>query len=106
MPLWRDEVEETMNLGYGKGRLMPTGKRGPVVYVSYKISQQLVQSTDANGSFMKQKTIVHSIDAEADQQIGLGDYDLLVGDEILRLKHIAGDPEWLVLSSNASAILV
>ena len=34
------------------------------------------------------------------------DYDLLVGEEILRLKHIAGDPEWLVLSSNASAILV
>jgi hypothetical protein len=106
MPLWRNEVEETMDLGYGKGRLMPTGKRGPVVYVSYKISQQLVQSTDANGSFMRQKTIVHSIDAEADQQIGLGDYDLLVGDEILRLKHIAGDPEWLILSSNASAILV
>jgi hypothetical protein len=106
MPLWRNEVEETMDLGYGKGRLMPTGKRGPVVYVSYKISQQLVQTTDANGSFMRQKTIVHSIDAEADQKIGLGDYDLLVGDEILRLKHIAGDPEWLVLSSNASAILV
>jgi hypothetical protein len=95
-----------MDLGYGKGRLMPTGKRGPVVYVSYKISQQLVQTTDANGSFMRQKTTVHSIDAEADQQIGLGDYDLLVGDEVLRLKHIAGDPEWLILSSNASAILV
>jgi hypothetical protein len=95
-----------MDLGYGKGRLMPTGKRGPVVYVSYKISQQLVQTTDASGSFMRQKTVVHSIDAEADQKIGLGDYDLLVGDEILRLKHIAGDPEWLVLSSNVSAILV
>ena len=40
-----------MDLGYGKGRLMPTGKRGPVVYVSYKISQQLVRTTDANGSF-------------------------------------------------------
>ena len=85
---------------------MPTGKRGPVVYVSYKISQQLVRMTDANGSFMRLKTIVHSIESEADQRIGLGDYDLLVGDEILRLKHIAGDPEWLVLSSHASAILV
>jgi hypothetical protein len=95
-----------MDLGYGKGRLKPTGKQGPVVYVSYKISQQLVQTTNANGSFMRQKTVVHSIDAEVDQRIGLGDYDLLVGDEILRLKHIAGDPEWLVLSSNASAILV
>jgi hypothetical protein len=95
-----------MELGYGKGRLMPTGKRGPVVYVSYKISQHLVQTTNANGSFLRQKTVVHSIDAEADQQIGLGDYDLLVGEEILRLKHIEGDPEWLILSSNASAILV
>jgi hypothetical protein len=95
-----------MDLGYGKGRLMPTGKRGPVVYVSYKISQQLVRATDDNGSFMRQKTVVHSIEAEADQQIGLGDYDLLVGDEVLRLKHIAGEPEWLILSSNASAILV
>ena len=68
---------------------MPTGKRGPVVYVSYKISQQLVRTTDANGSFMKQKTVVHSIDAEADQKIGLGDYDLVVGDEVLR-DHAAG----------------
>ncbi len=95
-----------MDLGYGKGRLKPTGKQGPVVYVSYKISQQLVRTTDAQGSFMRQKTVVHSIDAEADQKIGLGDYDLVVGDEVLRLKHIAGDPEWLILSSNASAILV
>jgi hypothetical protein len=104
--LWRDEAEETMDLGYGKGRLKPTGKQGPVVYVSYKISQQLVRTTDAKGSFLRQKTVVHSIDAEADQKIGLGDYDLVVGDEVLRLKHIAGDPEWLILSSNASAILV
>jgi hypothetical protein len=35
----------------------------------------------------------------------LGDYDLLVGEEILRLKHVASDPEWLVLSSDVSAIL-
>jgi hypothetical protein len=94
-----------MDVGYGKGRLMPTGKRGPVIYVSYKISQQLVHTTDPNGSFTRQKTVVHSIDAEADQRIDLGDYDLLVGEEIVRLKHIAGDPEWLLLSSNASAIL-
>jgi hypothetical protein len=98
--------EETMNLGYGKGRLVPTGKRGPVTYVSYKISHQLVETTNANGSFLRQKAIVHSIDAEVGQHIGLGDYDLLVGDEIVRLKHVAGDPAWLVLSSNASAICV
>ena len=95
-----------MNLGYGKGRLVPTGKRGPVTYVSYKISQQIVETTDSNGPSLRQKAIVHSIDAEVGQHIGLGDYDLLVGDEIVRLKHVAGDPAWLVLSSNASAICV
>jgi hypothetical protein len=95
-----------MDVGYGKGRLVPTGKRGPGIYVSYKISQQLVETRDANGSFLRKKAVVHSIDAEAGQDIGLGDYDLLVGDEIVRLKRIASDPEWLILSSNVSAICV
>ncbi len=95
-----------MDLGYGKGRLVPTGKRGPVTYVSYKIGHQLVETTNSHGSFLRQKAIVHSIDAEVGQHIALGDYDLLVGDEIVRLKHITGDPEWLVLSSNVSAICV
>ena len=93
-----------MDLGYGKGRLVPTGKRGPVTYVSYKIGHQLVETTNSNGSFLRQKAIVHSIAAEAGQHIGLGDFDLLVGDDIVRLKHVASDPEWLVLSSDASAV--
>jgi hypothetical protein len=93
-----------MDLGYGKGRLVPTGKLGPAIYVSYKISRQLVETTGTNGSLLRQKAIVHSIDAEAGQHIALGDFDLLVGEEIVRLKHIASDPEWLVLSSDASAI--
>jgi hypothetical protein len=95
-----------MDVGYGKGRLVPSGKLGPAIYVSYKISQQLVETKDENGSFLRQKAVVHSIDAEAGQNIGLGDYDLLVGDEIVRLKRIASDPEWLILSSNVSAICV
>ena len=89
-----------MDLGYGKGRLVPTGKGRTGIDVSYKISQQLVETTDSNGSFLRQKAIVHSIAAEAGQHIDLGDFDLLVGDEIVRLKHIADDPEWLVLSSD------
>ena len=83
---------------------MPTGKLGPALYVSYKISQQLVKTTDSNGSFLRQKAIVHSIAAEPGQNIDLGDFDLIVGDDIVRLKHIASDPEWLVLSSDTSAI--
>jgi hypothetical protein len=67
---------------------------------------QLVETTSSNGSFLRQKAVVHSIDAEVDQPIGLGDYDLLIGDEIIRLKHIADDPAWLILSSNASAVCV
>jgi hypothetical protein len=93
-----------MGLGYGKGKLVPTGKLGPAIYVSYKISQQLVKTTDANGSFLRQKAVVHSIEAEPGQSIELGDFDLIVGDDIVRLKHIASDPEWLVLSSDPSAI--
>src|ERR1700678_3380790 len=61
-----------MGLGYGKGRLVPTGKRGPAIYVSYKISQQFVEATDSNGSFRRQKAVVHSIAAEAGQHIDLG----------------------------------
>jgi hypothetical protein len=95
-----------MGLGYGKGRLVPVGKREPAIYVSYKISQQLVETKDSNGSSLRQKAVVHSIAAEPGQHIGLGDFDLLVGEEIVRLKHIASDPEWLVLSSDASAICI
>ena len=94
-----------MGLGYGKGRLIPTGTRGPAIYVSYKISQQIVETTDSNGPSLRKKSIVHSIAAEAGQQIGLGDFDLVVGDDIVRLKHVANDPEWLVLSSNAAVAL-
>ena len=90
----RYETRETMGLGYGKGRLVPTGKLGPALYVSYKISQQLVRTTDSAGSFLRQKAVVHAITPEPGQNIDFGDFDLIVGDEILRLKHIAGDPEW------------
>ena len=93
-----------MEFGYGKGKLVPTGKIGPAMYVSYKISQQMVKTNDVHGSSMREKAVVHSIEAEPGQNIQLGDFDLIVGEEILRLKHIASEPEWLILSSNAAAI--
>lgn len=93
-----------MDLEYGKGRLVPTGKLAPAIYVSYKISRQMVEANDPNGSFLRQKAIVHSIDAEPGQNIDLGDFDLIIGDDMVRLKHIGSDPEWLVLSSDTSAI--
>ncbi|MGC2400171.1 MAG: hypothetical protein WA510_10330 [Acidobacteriaceae bacterium] len=93
-----------MGLGYGKGRLVPTGKLGPAIYVSYKISQQLVKTNDSHGSFLREKAVVHAIEPEPGQSIGLGDFDLIIGGEIVRLKHVASDPEWLVLSSDTSVI--
>jgi hypothetical protein len=90
--------------GYGYGRLVPTGKRAPAMNVSYRISHQMVETKHSNGSFLRQKAVVHSIAAEADQPIALGDFDLLVGDQIVRLKHVANHPEWLILSSDVSAI--
>ena len=83
---------------------MPTGKGGPAIYVSYKISRQFVEAQDSKGSFRRQKAVVDSIAAEAGQHIELGDFDLLVGEDVLRLKHIDSDPEWLILSSDASCI--
>src|ERR1700761_685126 len=96
-------MRSRMGFGYGKGRLVPTGKPGPAIYVSYKISQQLVKSTEPQGSFLREKAVVHSIEAEPGKQIGLGDFDLIVGDDILRLKHIESEPEWVPLSFLAPA---
>ena len=89
---------------YGKGTLVPTGSAAPSIVVTFRITQQARESKEASGWFAPPKTVVHSISAEAGQHIGLGDFDLLVGGTIVRLKHIANDPEWLVLSSNVSAI--
>jgi hypothetical protein len=94
----------TMEQIYGKGTLIPTGKHAPALNVSYQISQQLVEIKDSNGSFLRPKAVVHSIAAEAGQFIALGDFDLLVADRVVRLKHVASSPEWLVLSSNASLV--
>jgi hypothetical protein len=90
-----------MDQEFGKGTLVPTGKHAPCIDVRYRITQQ----PDAtNGPFVRQKVVVHSIAAEAGQHIALGDFDLLVGDKVVRLKHTASDPEWLILSSNVPAI--
>jgi hypothetical protein len=90
-----------METGFGTGTLVPSGKRAPAINVSFKISQQMVQARDGNGA-LRPRPVVHSVAAEAGQPIELGDFDLLVGKELVRLKHVANEPEWLVLSSNAA----
>lgn len=89
----------------GKGKLVPTGKGAPCIDVNYQISRQLVETTESNSPFVRSKAVVHSIAAEAGQHIELGDFDLLVDNKIVRLKHVANDPEWLVLSSNTAALI-
>lgn len=88
--------------GQGKGRVVPTRKLEPSYDVSYEISHVPCE-TAAPGDHPagQQKAVVHSIVCDPPQDLPLGDFDLLVDDRILRLKHKAGDPEWLVLSSNA-----
>ena len=93
-----------MEQSYGKGTLVPTGNTAPSIVVTFRITQQTAETKEGKGRSAPPKTVVHSISAEAGQHIGLGDFDLLVGGTIVRLKHIANDPEWLVLSSNVSAI--
>ena len=90
---------------YGKGRLVPSGKWEPSIDVSFQVSQKLVQTRDSNGLSLGKNPVVRSIAAESGQHIALGDFDLLVGNELVRLKHVATEPEWLVLSSDASALL-
>jgi len=93
-----------MEQAYGKGTLVPTGKHSPALDVRYQISLQTVEVKEANGSFLRDKAIVHSIVEVQGRRIELGDFDLLVGDRLVRLKHVANEPEWLVLSSSASRI--
>jgi hypothetical protein len=93
-----------MEQGFGKGTLVPSGKRAPAINVSFKISQQMVQTRDGSGA-SGPRPVVHSVAAEAGQPIELGDFDLLVGKELVRLKHVANEPKWLVLSSNVAVSL-
>jgi hypothetical protein len=93
-----------MEQGFGTGTLVPSGKRAPAINVSFRISQQMVKTRDDIGA-LSPRPVVHSIAAEAGQPIDLGDFDLLVGEAIVRLKHVPDDPEWLVLSSNAAVAL-
>jgi hypothetical protein len=93
-----------MEQGLKTGTLVPSGKRAPAISVSFQISQQMVQARDGDGA-LRPRPVVHSIAAVAGQPIELGDFDLFVGKELVRLKHVANEPEWLVLSSNAAVAL-
>ena len=87
--------------GQGKGRLVPTGRREPALDVSYKISHVFSAKTALRSEPPRKAVVDCIIMGDPAEHIPLGDFDLLVDNKILRLKHIANDPDWLVLSSNA-----
>ena len=83
-----------------KGILVPTGKQSPKLGVDFVMSHYDAEGKIINGSpVISRKTSVHFISNDKGQPIPLGDFDLVMGNKMVRLKHIAG--EWLVLSSNA-----
>jgi len=87
--------------GEGNGRLVPTGKLEPALKVSFEISHKALHSESVGGRIGKQTAVVHFISCDDGRLIPAGDYDLLIGSEILRLRRTMSHPEWLVLSSNA-----
>jgi hypothetical protein len=78
--------------GKGSGKLVATGKSEPKIDVKYDISHRATET----GSLPQVKEIA-SLNGE---KLPYGDCDLLVGTEILRLRHCDHGPEWLVLSTD------
>jgi hypothetical protein len=91
-----------MNLdGQGTGKLVRTGYSEPLLDVSYDISHAFAERRGANGERVSQtQATVHSIAADCGAELPAGDFDLLAGGELLRVKHLPQNSGWLVLSSN------
>ena len=88
--------------GEGYGILVPTGKSDPAWEVSFDIRHEEVETKSPDDQAVKRRiAIVRLICCRDGQPIPAGDWDLLIGDHLLRLRHRTADPEWLVLSSNA-----
>ena len=90
------------NMDQKSGKLLPTGKTAPERKVQFTMSHKIEEhSASASQRMQHTQPIVHQISCEDGQSLPPGDYDLIVGETLIRLKHKAGNPEWLVLSSNA-----
>jgi hypothetical protein len=88
--------------GQGEGRLVATGKSSPTFRVIFDIRHTSRNTSDSRGKKMvRSLATIYSITREDGVEIPFGDFDLLGGSEFLRCRHSRGNPEWLVLSSNA-----
>jgi len=80
--------------GEGIGKLVLTGVSDPKIDVNYKLSHKVVETDGVSCSVPR----VHWIASTKGEPLPIGDCDLIVGNEILRLRHCSKDPEWIVLS--------
>jgi hypothetical protein len=78
--------------GKGTGKLVPTGKSEPEIDVTFDIWHRSLENCSV--------TEVNEIASLKGEKLPYGDCDLLVGTEILRLRHCDHGPEWLVLSTD------
>ena len=84
----------------GTGKLVPTGYSGPAVTVSFVISFSTKEIANPSGKPVRQNlTKIHSITPLKGAQVPPGDYDLIVGKDLLRVRRNLGNPEWIVLSN-------
>jgi hypothetical protein len=85
--------------GQGKGKIVPTGKSGPMIDVVYDISHKRMKTDAPSGQVTEGSvTVINHIVSASGETLPWGDCDLVVGEEILRLRHCETGPEWLVLS--------
>ena len=81
------------------GRLVPTGKNYPEIVVRAAISHELLENTIGSEKSQQKKVVVHSVIPQNGDVLPAGDFDLVIGGKLLRLKKVPNSAEWLVLSS-------
>ena len=87
------------NISEGDGKLIPTGKTYPETGVRVSMSHEVLDNAVGGQKLQQKKTIVHSVVPLNGGILPAGDFDLVMGSQLLRLKKLPGQSEWLVLSS-------
>jgi hypothetical protein len=85
----------------GKGQLVRTGRSSPRFVVDYKIGFASGQRQGTREPLANpRRPFIDSVESEDGQELPMGDCDLIVGKQLIRVRHSDRDPEWLILSSN------
>ena len=83
----------------GIGKLKPTGDTYPVTDVLVSVSHEVLDNAVGNQKMQQKKTVIHSITALNGDSVPPGEFDLLIGNQLIRLKKMADSQEWVVLST-------